>query len=105
MLFNSYTSVSRLIYTEPSELFRLRLSEPIASESVVSVLFNISIHRGYYLAVGRHFAPSDILPPLVKEGQNVQKFCPSILMRGKMSQGAECLEILSQNVPPNGVTF
>ena len=34
MLFNSYTSVSRLINTEPSELLRLRLSEPIASESV-----------------------------------------------------------------------
>ncbi len=34
MLFNSYTSVSRPIYTEPSELLRLRLSEPIASESV-----------------------------------------------------------------------
>ncbi len=33
MLFNSYTSVSRLINTEPSELLRLQLSEPIASES------------------------------------------------------------------------
>ncbi len=33
MLFNSYTSVSRLINTESSELLRLRLSEPIASES------------------------------------------------------------------------
>ncbi len=33
MQFNSYTSVSRLINTEPSELLRLRLSEPIASES------------------------------------------------------------------------
>ncbi len=36
MLFNSYTSVSRLINTEPSELLRLRLSEPIASESEMS---------------------------------------------------------------------
>ncbi len=34
MLFNSYTSVSRLINKEHSELLRLRLSEPIASESV-----------------------------------------------------------------------
>ncbi len=34
MLFNSYTSVSRLINTEPSELLSLLLSEPIASESV-----------------------------------------------------------------------
>ncbi len=37
MLFNSYTPVSRLINTEPSELLCLRLSEPIASESVVCV--------------------------------------------------------------------
>ena len=34
MLFESYTSVSRLINTEPSELLCLWLSEPIASESV-----------------------------------------------------------------------
>ena len=33
MLSESYTSVSRLIHTEPSDLLRLRLSEPIASES------------------------------------------------------------------------
>ncbi len=33
MLFNSYTSVGRLINMEPSELLRLQLSEPIASES------------------------------------------------------------------------
>ncbi len=39
MLFNSYTSssVSHLINKEPSELLRLRLSEPIASESVIQV--------------------------------------------------------------------
>ncbi len=35
MLFKGYTSDSRLINTEPSELLRLRLSELIASESVV----------------------------------------------------------------------
>ncbi len=35
MLSESYTSVSRPINTEPSELLRLRLSEPTASESVV----------------------------------------------------------------------
>ncbi len=33
---NGYTSVSRLINTEPSELLRLQLSEPIASESAMS---------------------------------------------------------------------
>ena len=50
----------------------------------------------------------DILPLLMEEGQNVQKFyrasalplletfCPSILLRGKMSQGAECLEIVNE---------
>ncbi len=37
MLLESYTSVSRLINTEPSELLRLRLSEPIASESVATM--------------------------------------------------------------------
>ncbi len=36
MLFESYTSVSRLISMEPSELLHLRLSEPIASESVLT---------------------------------------------------------------------
>ncbi len=35
MLSESFTSVSHLIYTEPSELLRLWLSEPIAPESVV----------------------------------------------------------------------
>ncbi len=35
-----YTSVSRLINTEPSELLRLRLSEPIASESVMTYLLS-----------------------------------------------------------------
>ena len=34
MLCESYTSVSRLINTEPSELLRLWLIEPITSESV-----------------------------------------------------------------------
>ncbi len=33
MMSESYTSVSRLINTEPSELLLLELSEPIASES------------------------------------------------------------------------
>ncbi len=46
VLFNSYTSVSRLINTEPSELLRLRLSEPIASES-----------EGYTKRVQRKRAP------------------------------------------------
>ncbi len=35
MLSKSYTSVSRLFNTEPSELLLLWLSEPIVSESVV----------------------------------------------------------------------
>ncbi len=35
MLFESYTSVSRLINTELPKLLRLRMSEPIASESVI----------------------------------------------------------------------
>ncbi len=39
ILFELYTSVSRLINTEPSELLRLQLSEPIASESVHQELF------------------------------------------------------------------
>ncbi len=45
-----YTSVSRLINTEPSELLRLRLSEQIASESVktepqlVKVQVNVAIY-------------------------------------------------------------
>ncbi len=33
MLLKGYTSVSHLVNTEPSELLRLWLSEPIASES------------------------------------------------------------------------
>ncbi len=37
MLFKGYTSVSRPINMEPSELLRLQPSEPIASESVESV--------------------------------------------------------------------
>ncbi len=41
MLLNSYTSVSRLINTEPSELLRLWLSEPIASESVYFLVAKI----------------------------------------------------------------
>ena len=36
MLSESYTSVSRLINTDPSELLCLWLSEPIASESAIS---------------------------------------------------------------------
>ena len=39
MLFKGYTSVSRLINMEPSELLRLRLSEPIASESVYVMMY------------------------------------------------------------------
>ncbi len=38
LLFNNYTSVSRLISTEPSELLGLQLSEPIASESALSLI-------------------------------------------------------------------
>ncbi len=40
MLSEGYTSVSRLINTEPSKLLYLRLSEPIASEIVDTMINN-----------------------------------------------------------------
>ncbi len=48
MLLESYTSVSRLINTEPSELLRLRLSEPIASESACQEKGDFPINTGRY---------------------------------------------------------
>ncbi len=56
MLFNSYTSVSRLINTEPPELLRLWLSEPIDSESVPQ------LKEGPYSHIG---APNVTLADLV----------------------------------------
>ncbi len=59
MLFASYTSVSRLINTEPSELLRLRLSEPIASQSVGQGEFSVTEN-----SQSETRAPYSILPLL-----------------------------------------
>ncbi len=52
MLFNSYTSVSHLINTGPSELLRLRLSEQIASESACAFIREFTLLLDFWLEHG-----------------------------------------------------